>query len=149
MGIDVTVDVEISSDPQTIFVFLADPENDPEWIGGVQKSEQISTGPVSLGTQVRRSAGFMGRSMDYVTEITAFEPTNLLEMETVSGPFAMIITYEVEQRDHGARVILRNRGGPSGLMSLFSPLMERMVRKNTSQDLERLKSILEKDSNEL
>ncbi len=84
--------------------------------------------------------------MEYVTEITAFEPENLIEMETVSGPFPMIITYEVEQRDQTARVILRNQGGPSGLMNLFSPLMARMVRKNTAQDLVRLKSILESSS---
>ncbi len=51
MGIDVTVDIEISSDPQAVFVFLADPVNDPEWIGGVQKSELLSAGPVSLGTR--------------------------------------------------------------------------------------------------
>ena len=144
MGIDVSVDIEISSDPQAVFVFLADPENDADWIGGVQKSEQLSVGPVSLGTQVRRTAGFMGRSMEYITEITAFEPENLIEMETVSGPFAMIITYEVEHRDQTARVILRNRGGPSGVMNLLSPLMMWMVRKNTMQDLARLKSILEK-----
>ncbi len=143
MGIDVTVDIEVSTDPQTVFVFLADPENDPHWIGGVQASELISVGSVGLGTQVRRTAGFMGRSIEYVTEITAFEPENLIEMKTVSGPFSMIITYEVESREENTRVILRNQGGPSGLMSLFSPFMARMVRKNTLLDLARLKFILE------
>ncbi len=143
MGIDVTVQTEVSTEPAAVFVYLADPINDAKWIGGIETSEILTGGSIGLGTQVQRTAGFMGRSMDYVTEITAFEPTTLIEMETVSGPFEMIITYEVEACELGARIILRNRGGPSGIMSLLSPLMARMVRKNTAQDLIRLKNNLE------
>lgn len=143
MGIDVTVDIEIAAAPATVFAYLANPKNDAEWIGGITTSKQLTSQPVGIGTQVQRTAGFMGRSMDYVTEITAFDHGQLLNMKTLSGPFEMIVTYSVEPLNNGCRVRLRNQGGPTGAMALFNPLMAIMVRKNTNKDLQRLKAILQ------
>ena len=48
-----------------------------------------------------------------------------------------------EPSDEGTRMTTRNRGEPSGFARVAIPVMDRAIRRATSKDLARLKSILE------
>jgi hypothetical protein len=56
----------------------------------------------------------------------------------------METTYAWEDAEDGAtRMMLRNRGEPTGFAGLAAPLLATAVRRATSNDLARLKSLLE------
>jgi hypothetical protein len=65
-------------------------------------------------------------------------------MRTRQGPFPMETTYTWHQLPEGAtRMTLRNRGDPTGVSSLFAPIMATAVRRANRKDLARLKTVLE------
>ena len=88
-------------------------------------------------------AHFLGRRLVYTYEIVEFVPGQRLVMRTADGPFPMETTYTWEPFDEGTRMTLRNRGEPTGFARVAAPVMDRTIRRATSKDLARLKSILE------
>jgi hypothetical protein len=89
-------------------------------------------------------ARFLGRRIEYTYEVVDYVPATRLVMRTAEGPFRMETTYTWEPAGDGAtRMTLRNRGGPSGLLSkITAPVMASAVRRATRKDLENLRSIL-------
>ena len=65
MSLDVTASVDIDAAPAVVAAVQFDPERDPEWIGGVNRIERITPGPigrarasgVSAASSVARSCG--------------------------------------------------------------------------------------------
>ena len=132
MSIDVTAEVEIDADPQTVWDFMTDPEREPEWIGGLKSAQLQGEPPLAVGSRVQRVASFLGRKIEYLNEVTIFDPPHTLEMHSVIAPFPMQITYTLQ----GKAVTNRVQGGASRLMAP-------MVRRNIRRDLERLKKLIE------
>jgi len=93
-------------------------------------------------------AQFLGRRIAYTYEVVALVPHEQLVMRTADGLFPMETTYTWEPAEGGTRMTLRNRGNPSGFAQLTRPLMERAVRRATTKDLARLKSLLEREMQE-
>ena len=145
MTIDVTVDCVIARPRGRVAAFLADPANDTRWIGGISEARMLSEPPFGPGSRVERVASFLGRRIDYVTEVTVYDPTALLVMRSLEGPFPMTIRYAFSDEGGGTKVELRNQGGPGGLLKLADPLMATMVRRSTRKDLARLKAVLESE----
>lgn len=142
MSIDVVAEVHVRRPREQVAAYMADPANDPEWIGGLREARMLGDGPLAERSRVARVASFMGRKVEYVNEITSLEPGRILEMRSVKAPFPMHITYSFEDRDGGTVVRNQVRGG-GGLFSLGSPLFAPMVRRNVQKDLERLRDLLE------
>ena len=88
-------------------------------------------------------AHFLGRRLAYTYEIVELVPGQRLVMRTADGPFPMETTYTWEPAEAGTLMTLRNRGEPSGFARVAAPVMDRAIRRATSKDLARLKSILE------
>ena len=133
MSIDVTAEVQIDADPQAVWDFMTDPAHEPEWIGGLKTARLQGDPPLRQGTRVERVAGFLGKKIEYVNEVTVLDPPHTLEMHSVVAPFPMRITYTLR----GNTVRNRVQGGGS---RLIAPL----VRRNIRRDLERLKAIIER-----
>jgi uncharacterized protein YndB with AHSA1/START domain len=131
VSVDVTAEVSIDLDPQAVWDYMTAPANEPEWIGGLKTARLQGPPPLRVGSRVERVAGFLGKRIEYVNEVTRMEPPRLLEMRSVIAPFPMHITYTLDGN------VVRNHvrgGGPR----LFAPLVRRSIQK----DLERLRDIL-------
>jgi uncharacterized protein YndB with AHSA1/START domain len=136
MAIDVTAEVTVAADPQTVWDYMTDPRREPEWIGGLKEAHLQGEPPLKQGSRVERTAGFLGKKIEYVNEVTIFDPPHVLEMRSVKAPFPMHITYTV-----GPDGTVRNRvQGGGRLQSLMAP----MVKRNIQRDLERLKELIER-----
>jgi hypothetical protein len=65
-------------------------------------------------------------------------------MRTAQGPFPMETSYEWSEASDGAtRMTLRNRGEPKGFAGVAAPLMAASMRRANTNDLARLKQLLE------
>lgn len=97
-----------------------------------------------MGMRVARVARFVGRRVNYILKVVEYEPDRRMVMHSVQSPFPMEITYEFEDiPEGGTRARIRVRGG-QGLMFRFAgPVLAAVVRRNLTEDLRRLKGILE------
>jgi Polyketide cyclase / dehydrase and lipid transport len=137
MSIDVTAEVQVRRDREAVAAYMSDPANDAEWIGGVREARLLGAPPLAVGSRVRRVARFLGRRVEYVTEVERLDRGRCVEMRSVVAPFPMRITYTFEDRDGSTLVSNRVRGG--GL-----PLVAPLVRRSVQRDLERVRAVLER-----
>jgi uncharacterized protein YndB with AHSA1/START domain len=142
MAVDISAEAVIARPASHVAQFATDPAHDPEWIGGVVEAQLLREGPVALGSQVRRVAKFLGRRINYTTEITEWQPPSRVVMSTTM-PFPMTITYEFVENGGDTMARIRVQGEGSGFFKLAAPLLARQVRRNVTGDLKRLKALIE------
>jgi Polyketide cyclase / dehydrase and lipid transport len=105
------VEQRIRRPPQDVAAFAMDPGNDRQWIGALRSVRTLTGGPVGPGTRVERVAGFLGRRIRYVNEISEYEPGRRLAMRSVEAPFPMTVAYDFEPADGGGTLVRITAGG--------------------------------------
>lgn len=141
--VDVLTSIIINVPQQRVVQYATNPENAPEWYVNIKKAEWKTQPPLRTGSQIDFVAHFMGKEMRYTYEVVELTPAKMV-MRTAQGPFPMETTYSFEAVNESAtKMYLRNRGNPSGFASLFSFIMEWMMRRANREDLESIKRILE------
>ena len=143
MAIDVSASILIGAPRATVAQYATEPLNDPRWIGGISHAEVLTKRPLGPGTQIRRLASFMGKTIDYILEVVEFDENALLLMKSVKGPFPIIVSYQFDHHDSGTFMRIRVQGDSTGFYSLTDFLMAPRVRRPIQGDLERLKQVLE------
>lgn len=144
MSVDITVETTIQVPSGVVAAFAGDPSNGPRWYANISSVDWRTSPPVAVGSRMDFVAHFLGRRLAYTYEVVALEPSSLLVMRTVDGPFPMETTYTWEPTpDGGTRMTLRNRGTPSGFSRIAAPIMGLAVKRATTKDLARLKTLLE------
>jgi hypothetical protein len=127
-----------------VAAFAADPGNSTAWYRNIKSMEWETPPPALVGSRVRFSAQFLGRTLDYTYEVREIEPGRRFVMSTAQGPFPMETTYAWEDANDGmTRMTLRNRGEPTGFAKVSAPLMARAMRRANEADLRQLKKLLE------
>ena len=143
MAVDVTVTASIDRPRDQVAAYLRDPANDTDWIGGLRSARLLTPGPVTVGSQVERVAGFLGRRVEYVNEITELTDDRLA-MRSVRSPFPMRVAYGHRDAGDGTtEVSVRVQGDAGRFYALVSPLLGLAVRRSVSRDLRNLKQALE------
>ena len=143
--VEVFTEIQINCPKNRVAEYSANPDNAPEWYVNIKSAEWKTPKPLNIGSQITFKAKFLGRQLAYTYEILEYAPGRKLVMRTAEGPFPMETTYIWESIDDNVtRMILRNRGNPSGFSKLFSPIMSFAMRRANNKDLTRLKLILEK-----
>src|SRR5688500_16003055 len=123
MGVHAVSEVVIERPREAVAAFASDPRNDMTWIKAFVRVEPPADLPLRVGSQVTRTARFMGRDIEYVLETVEHEPGRRLAMRTVRGPFAMDVTYEFDDAPEGTRMRIINAGEASGFYRLAAPLL--------------------------
>jgi uncharacterized membrane protein len=142
--VDVEVEISIARTPSEVAAYAGDPSNAPEWYVNIKSVRWQTPPPVGVGSRMDFAAQFLGRRIAYTYEVVELVPGERLMMRTADGPFPMETTYTWEPVEGGTRMTLRNRGNPSGFAKVTGPLVERAMRRATTKDLARLKSLLER-----
>jgi len=145
--VDVEAERIIPLPPEKVAEYAMDWRHDHEWTQGIRHAELTkpgSAGEFGLGAEVTRTAYFLGKRIDYVLAVVAFEPPWLLEMRSVAGPFPMHVTYRFDDHPAGTRATIRVRGEAGGYYRIARPFMAPMVRANLKKDLRDLQTRLSK-----
>jgi ligand-binding SRPBCC domain-containing protein len=142
--VDVRTEIEIDRPRSAVADYASNPDNALAWYEHIKEVEWNKTKPLQVGSRIVFAAQFLGKRLDYVYEVKAFEPGERFVMATAEGPFPMETTYTWEDtEDGGTRMLLRNRGKPTGFSRLTAPLLKGAMRRANRKDLRRLKSVLE------
>jgi carbon monoxide dehydrogenase subunit G len=138
--------VVIARPPQEVFDFLAKFENTAVFDSSVTSSEQVSDGPVGLGSRGRGTSKVMGRTFDWTTEIVEFDRPRRLVSRSVEGKLDFTVSLTMEPSDGGTRLTQRIEAA-SGLGGIFGkladPLVERAQGRTVRANLETLAELLE------
>src|ERR1700716_2029861 len=124
MTLDVRTEALINCPCDEVAAYAADPTNVPRWYVNIKSVEWKTPPPVSLGSRMAFVAQFLGRRLEYTYEVVDLVPGERLVMRTAEGPFPMETTYKWEPAGDGVtRMMLRNRGEPSGFAKIGAPVM--------------------------
>ncbi|MFF8844588.1 SRPBCC family protein [Streptomyces sp. NPDC015127] len=112
--------------------------HDHEWTQRIRTASltrETPDGGFGVGAEVTRTAYFLGRRIDYVLRVAAYEPLRLLDMASVAGPLPMHVTYTFTPQGDATLARIRVRGDASGYFRFAGPLMSRKVRASVTKDL--------------
>lgn len=143
--IKVQVKVPIKLPKQEVFDFIANPENNPKWQGGMKKCVVTSPGPLGLGSEYQQEASFMGKPILTTFKITEFAPGHLIKGESIKSTFPITFKRIVEGDDHECEATAIVTGNPKGLMGWFPFLTRWMIRRSIKTDYQNLKKLLEQN----
>jgi Polyketide cyclase / dehydrase and lipid transport len=143
VAVDVVTEIEILRPRDEVSSFAADPSNATTWYKNIKAVDWETPPPAAVGSRIRFRAQFMGRTLDYTYEIRELVPGSRFVMATAQGPFPMETTYIWNDTANGTRMMLRNRGEPSGFAAVTAPVMAAAMKRANQSDLRRLKAVLE------
>ena len=135
--------ITINRPVEEVFAFVTDIANLGQWNEQVAQIEQTSEGPVGLGTTYRGSYGILGRSIDWTSEISEYEPNRKVVQKLSMGPTVMTMGWQLEPVEGGTRFTMSAEGDMGGLAKLAGPLFDRTMKKQMEGNLAGLKAVLE------
>jgi len=142
--VDVQTEIEIDRPRGEVAAYASDPDNATAWYENIKSVEWKSPKPLSVGSRLDFVAQFLGRRLAYTYEVKELIPGERFMMSTAEGPFPMETTYTWQDVPAGGtKMVLRNRGEPSGFFRIAAPMMASAMRRANRKDLARLKALLE------
>ena len=144
----------INRSPEDVFAFLTARKNDPVWMAAVVESEWLepaardTDASIGIGRRGRMVMRNMGRRLEYVDEVTDYEPGRRIAHRTVEGPIQLTTACLTEPVGDGCRATVVAEtdsfvDGPLG--KLANPIVGRILSRGFRADLATLKDLLEAD----
>ena len=132
---------EIARPPEEVFAYLTDLAKLPHW----QRSavESRADGPLEQGTVIHERRSFMGREIETVVEVAAFEPPSRLTLRALQAPLPLSIDHVLEEDGDGTTLKVTAEGRPGAVLRFASPVVESKARHELKRDFQRLKELLE------
>jgi carbon monoxide dehydrogenase subunit G len=135
--------VVVERPPEEVFAFLSDPDTLPEWQASALEARQESPGAMTTGTRIKEVRKFLGRRMETVVEVTAYEPGRQFSLKVASGPIPFQVRQNLHPVEGGTKIDVVIEGEPGGFFKLAEPLVVRAVGRELENNLATLKDVLE------
>ncbi|MEP6648164.1 MAG: SRPBCC family protein [Saprospiraceae bacterium] len=143
--VEVITSIEILRPQDEVSQFVSDPDNAPKWYVNIKSAIWKTPKPLKIGSQIEFEAHFMGKKLVYTYEVIEKSSARFV-MQTSQGPFPMQTIYEWQALgQRKTKMILTNKGNPSGFSKILAPFMTGMMRKANQKDLLKLKQLLERN----
>jgi uncharacterized protein YndB with AHSA1/START domain len=136
--------VALAQSPEAVFPWLLEPERVPRWTANLENYEPLDDGPLRAGSRLRETLVISGSRFDVELEVTRYEPPHGAESRYSTNGVELQNTYALAAIDGGTRLTqsLDAKGTSFGARMLIPVVQPRLERKLT-EDLERLKALLE------
>ena len=136
-------EITIARPAEAVFDFVADERNEPRFNPQMLRAEQVSPGPIGLGTRFRAEVANRGRPVEMVIEFTDFERPRRLSSWTRMSAMDIRGTLTFDPIPEGTRMRWHWELAPRGLVRLLTPLVARMGRRQEEAIWAGLKRCLE------
>jgi len=141
-AVDITVHIDIAADPASVAGVMFDPHRQSEWIEAIT-AVQVQGSGLLPGDRARVTGHFMGKPVEWGSEVLSVEAPRHLSLRLSDGPFVGTASYDIEQAGTGSRVTVRHQGETTVMAFLPASVVEGPVRAMLAADLARLKRIVE------
>ena len=136
-------EIVINRPVEEVFDFVADERNEPRYNPQMIRAEQISDGPIGLGTRFRAEVMSMGRSAEMTIEFTTYERPRRLASTTHMAAMEIQYTLTFDPVPDGTRMRWAGEVEPRGVFKLMAPLIARMGQRQEETNWTGLKRYLE------
>jgi Polyketide cyclase / dehydrase and lipid transport len=126
-----------------VFDFVADERNEPRYNPKMRRAEQISDGPIGVGTRFRAETVSMGRAVVMVIEFTGFERPRRIEETVHMSSMDLQGGITFDPVPEGTRMRWSWHVEPRGMLKVMCPLVARMGRRQEQKIWGGLKHLLE------
>lgn len=138
--------IEISRPTERVFAFLADLENDAQWMKILASSRRTSDGRGPGATYERTYSGPLGRGQITRVRVEEFEAPRRLAIALDAGAGTGRITYDLEGMGPATELTMTTVLEHKGLAGRLMPLVAPMMRRADRRALQELKALLEATS---
>ena len=131
--------------PETVFDYLAEPLNQPDWMEVVSSVDLSEDEPVEVGTRFKHTVDVMGRgSREMGLEVTDLIENEVFEYSQIDGPYPLKTRYTLGPAGNGTLVVAIEESSPPGIYyKIMHPLVKWAVKRRLSGDLADLKAQIE------
>jgi hypothetical protein len=136
-------EIVINRPVEEVFDFVADERNEPRYNTQMRRAEQLTEGPIGVGSRFRAEMLSMGRPVEMVIEFTGYErprrlmsSTHMPAMDTHGG-----LTFDPVA--DGTRMRWSWELRTRGVLRLMGPMLARMGRNQELRIWTGLKRLLE------
>lgn len=142
--IRIEASTQISRPRDQVFEYLTAFENLPQWQTGVIESKTLSDGPVRVGYQFEETAKVGPWKLKNVCTVTDVKTNERFAFEAKSsGPLDYEGSFSLQPVAGGTRLTLNGSAQLKGLWRLLQPILAGDLRKESRQELETLKRLLD------
>ncbi len=133
---------------QHVEAYLTDISNDSEWQEDVFESVITTGGPVGEGTAGYEVRNVMGFPMRTEWVVTSYLPGRSYTFRSTMSMIPYEGTVEFSDDAGATRVTYRFTMMPQGLMTILDPVISLVFTPRFSQNLDRLRTILEEQASD-
>jgi carbon monoxide dehydrogenase subunit G len=124
---------ELPVPAEEAFAFVANLENLPRWQTGVTRAEQLTEGPMAVGSTARLERQMLGQRIEADLKITELDPPRHMVFTTEAGGMKVAASLDVAPLPAGSRVTFGMDIAGGGL---FGGAMEGMVASAAESELD-------------
>jgi len=135
--------ITINRPVEEVFAYVMDLQNGPEWQAGLLEVRQVTQGSPGVGSQYVSVRKVMGRKLEAVIDIVAYEPNRKAVIKSVSGSVPFEESYLFEPTTEGTRITTVTQLYTSGFMGLAAPMIAGTLRREMDTAYGDLKDLLE------
>jgi len=137
----------IRASPQDLFDVVANPERTPEWDQSVKSVTKLAEGPTGRGARYAESHRLLMREHTIELEVAEYEPPLLVAFSTLAGGPPATTRFELAPDPAGGTLVqVTASARVDGVLSVASPLLRRVMRRQLPRMFARLKSYCESQS---
>ena len=134
--------ITINRPVEEVFAFVTDVGNWARWNEELSHVEQVSEGPIGVGTIYRGTAELMGK-MAFAAEILEYEPNKKVVQRMTVGPTQLHGAWLFEPVPDGTRFTMSSETQSEGLFKLAGSLFDGVIKKRLEANLAKLKATIE------
>lgn len=139
IGGEVLIERELAD----VFDFVADERNEPLYNPIMEIVEQVTDGPIDVGTHFQARTTSMGQPVDMVTVITGFERPRRIALKTHMSAMEIDGSLTFEPVDSGTRMQWSWNIEPRGVYRLMGPILAQLGGRQEARIWSQLKHYLE------
>lgn len=129
--------------PSEVFAFLANPANIPRWNYAITSTEQVTPGPLGLGTRLRQTRSLPQHSVEEL-DVVEYVTDRRLALRGDLGPLTGTLTYVLNEVVEGTRLTNVADLSGRGALGLVAGLGESRVSRAVAANLDALRELLER-----
>jgi uncharacterized protein YndB with AHSA1/START domain len=141
--VNLDLSVLIDRPVKQVFEFATTPTNMPKWQSTMVDIKANTPGPVKVGSTYTTIGEMLGRKLEGLMEVTAYEPDTKFGFKAAAGPMQINATITFKPAGTGTKVSLNAQGNPGGLFKLAEGVVAGQIKNVMEGNLARLKSYLE------
>lgn len=129
--------------PEEVFIFMTDPANASKSMHNIVKLEQVSAGPMGVGTTLRETRRVQGKEQQAELTIVRFKAPHHYAVAAEQSGITVTYHYRLIGERHGTRIDLTCEVTAKGLKKITLPLVAAIMKREDGNHLRQLKAAVE------